>query len=170
VKGGAKITQDQLQGVLASINRLADNEVLVGVPSTKAARDDAEDTGSPITNAQIGYINEFGSPAQNIPPRPHLFSGVRVVRAEIVARLKKAARLGMSGNAGAVERAQHSIGLIAQNAVRAKITEGLSPALSPKTIYNRQNRKIAPRMGIMPLIDKGLYRRALTYVIRKREK
>lgn len=164
----SRITQDRVPALLKSIRQLSDNHVLVGIPAEKADRDGPGEDGS-VNNAMIGYINEFGSPAMNIPARPHLFPGVRSVKNDIVQRLKAAARVAILGSQLRVLQAQHTIGLVCQNAVRGKITEGLSPALSPKTLYNRKNRKIAPRMGEMPLIDKGIYRRSITYVIRPRE-
>lgn len=167
MKPGVKITQDQLHNILDTVERLTENEVLVGVPATKTDRDSEEKT--PITNAAIGYINEFGSPSQNIPARPHLFPGIRDVQERISARLRTAARSALMGNVQAVEAAQNAVGLMCQNSVRAKITAGLSPALSPRTIEARQTRKIAPRMGTMPLIDTGIYRRAITYVLRRRQ-
>ncbi|MBU9534714.1 hypothetical protein KTE49_30225, partial [Burkholderia multivorans] len=62
---GMKI--DRLDEVLKSISGLMQKEVLVGVPDSTAGR---KDEGEPLSNAEIGYILEHGSPANNIPERP----------------------------------------------------------------------------------------------------
>ena len=74
---------------------------------------------SPIGNAQIGYINEYGSPAQNIPPRPHLQPGVKSVHAETTAKMKAAAQAVFDGRTGAATAALESAGTIASGRLKA---------------------------------------------------
>ena len=69
----------------------------------------------------------------------------------------------LKGDADAGDKALHSAGLIAQNAVRNKITEGPFVPLAPMTLAKRKARG---RTGEKPLIDSGAYRNAQTYVIR----
>ena len=57
-------TPEQLAKVMADLQR---RRLLIGIPADKNAR-----LGEPIGNALIGYINETGSPARNIPARAHL--------------------------------------------------------------------------------------------------
>lgn len=162
MKSGLTIVKDKSFAVAASIKALANQQVLVGVPSSTAGRTDV-----PITNAVIGYIMENGSPSQNIPARPFLVPGVRNAMAEVRKRLRAAATTALSGNPGAVDRALHAVGLVAVNAVRKKITDGPFAPLAPSTLAQRQARG---RTGDRPLIDTGQLRQSITYVIRKRGK
>ena len=161
-----KVTKDKVDDVLKAVRSLTKTEILVGVPEESANRgDDAE-----INNAQVGYINEFGSPANNIPQRPHLVPGVASVKDKVATQLLKAARLAIDGEGDKVTQQQVKVGTTAVSAVKAKITAGLSPGLSPVTIYKRQHRKTAPRMGDKPLIDTGDYLKSIKFVIRGKGK
>jgi hypothetical protein len=161
LKPGVTVTKDETKKVLAAIRKLAEERVLVGVPDKTADRknEDAE-----ISNALIGYINEFGSPAQNIPARPHLVIGVQNSLEKIVGTYKGAAKATLNGNPAAIEQAHARVGLIAQSSVRSKITGGPFQSLSPVTIANRKARG---RTGTKPLIDTGQYRNSISFVIRK---
>ncbi len=75
--------------------------MLVGIPSEDSERDDV-----PFGNAGIGYLNEYGSPEQNIPPRPHPAPGVKSAEEQTVPQLKAAAQAALDGNAG--EQKAHS--------------------------------------------------------------
>lgn len=55
-----KVRVDKAREVFAAIRKLTKTEVLVGIPGDGKERDPGE--GEPITNAELGYIHEFGSP------------------------------------------------------------------------------------------------------------
>lgn len=156
------VVKDNLPNLKKALKALLKDQVMVGVPAENAERD-----GDEINNAVIGYTNETGVPERNLPARPHLVPGVQSVLPQIEERMKKAFIVATTGDVTAVEKAQHAIGLVAQNAVRTQIDATLSPALSPVTLYRRKTRKIAPRTGTKPLLDTGGYRNSITYVIRK---
>lgn len=155
-----KITKDGVPDLLKAIKALTSKEVLVGIPDTGAGRDD-----DAISNAEIGYLMETGSPAQNIPERPHLVPGVEDARDKIERRLKAGAQVALSGKVAEVDATLTAIGITAENAVKSKITAGPFAPLSPKTIAKR---KAKGRTGTKPLIDTGQYRRAITHVVRKK--
>lgn len=161
---GVSVVKDDVARLMASIRAMADiGDVLVGIPDTKDSRDD-----SPIGNAAIGYINEFGSPAQGIPPRPFLGPGVEAVTdkyADIMAKASAEALTTM--NPSAITKGQNKAGLIAQNSVRATITagDGFAP-LSDATIRARKARDVT---RTKPLIDTGSLRTSITYIIRNRK-
>lgn len=161
-----KVTKDDTKKVLAAIRRLSAERVLVGIPDKTAGREDPN-SGQPISNAVIGYIQERGSPAANIPARPHLVPGVESILPKVTATYRSAGRAALSGDAEALNTAHQRVGLIAQNAVRRRITEGPFIPLSPVTLHNRKTRKVAPRLGEKPLIDTGQYRRSITFVVRQ---
>jgi hypothetical protein len=173
---GVKTTIDKVDGLVGRLEALTKNRVLVGIPATNAGRKD-----TPVTNADIGYINEFGSPAQNIPPRPFLIPGVRGARERLAKQLKAAAVQALTGDRESVIKRLHAIGMIAQNAVRKKITDGPFVPLADATVAARakrgrkgaieemQRRAAGQAPGTdlaKPLLDTGTLRRSITYVLR----
>lgn len=155
-----KITRDRVPDLLKAARALERRQVMVGVPSTTAGREDG-----PITNAVIGYIQEHGSPAQNIPARPFLVPGVEDGEPKFTPRLKAAAQAALDGDVRKVEQRLHEAGLLAQNAVRAKMSEGIPPPLAPRTLAARRARG---RTGEVPLIDTGALHQSITYVLRSK--
>lgn len=182
-----KITIDKLGDVIKAISQLSNKDVLVGIPDSAPER-----TDTPITNAQIGYVMETGSPANNIPARPFLVPGIADVQNEVAARLRKGALSALSGSASGAETALKQAGMIGQNAVKKKINDGPFAPLSPKTIAQRNRSRQTKSMrkaekdyakllaqgkteqeaqdlaGIKPLINSGSLRGSITFVVRKR--
>lgn len=166
------------------IDALVRQDVFVGVPEDKGARKETGDTG--ISNAYLAYIHEHGVPENNLPARPALMPGIKAIRKDAVELLRRAAVDAMEGNFEAVTSALNRIGLLGQNAVRAKFVDNDWDPLSDKTldarpvtgemvdkkgnakkIYGKSRRK---QGKINPLIDTGQLRKAYTYVIRGRVK
>ena len=159
---GVKVTIDKMQSTLRALSDLASKDVLVGIPETAG-----DHKGTPISNAAIGYIQEMGSPVNNIPPRPFLVPGVEAVQEQVAARLGKASQSALDGEAGDVQQNMSAAGLIAQNSVRATINAGDGfDKLKDATIEARRRRG---RTGIKPLIDTGQLRNSITYVIRTKK-
>ena len=153
---GLETLHDGLPDLLRRMAAVAQRDVLVGIPAGEQ-RDDGP------TNAEIGYQNEFGSPANNIPARPHLIPGVAAVQDKAVARLTQAASAAATGRMSDAERHLHAAGLIAQNSVRRTLTTAAYRPLSERTLAERRARG---RTGTKPLIDTGQYRNSITYVVR----
>ncbi|WP_048784613.1 hypothetical protein [Pantoea vagans] len=161
MKSGLTIRADTAQSILDALKTLANKDVLVGIPESKDERDDGD-----IGNAAIGYINENGSPAQNIPPRPHLKPGVKSVEQDFMPHLKAAAQKALEGNAEGAVTSLDRAGTVAANGVKRYITiTGFIP-LADATIANRLRRG---RTGNKPLIDTGEYRRSITHVVRDKD-
>lgn len=161
MRSGLNIRADNAQSILDALNALTNRDVLVGIPESKDARDEGE-----FGNAGIGYINENGSPAQNIPPRPHLKPGVKSVEQDFMPHLKAAAQKALEGNAEGAMTSLDRAGTIAANGVKRYITiTGFTP-LADITIANRLRRG---RTGNKPLIDTGEYRRSITHVVRDKD-
>lgn len=162
-----KIIKDDVPILLAAIEGLTRQRVLVGIPGNTPAR---TDVGVGISNAVLGYINEFGSPAANIPARPWLMPGIQQAMPAITARLRAGAvaalKLPSDGEIGT--KTLMAVGLTAQNVIRAYVNTGIPPALAAATISARRNRKVAPRTGTKPLIDTGQFRNSISYVIRNK--
>lgn len=189
-KSGVTTRVDNSQAILDALRSLTKKDVLVGIPSEDSEREDV-----PFGNAGIGYVNEYGSPAQNIPPRPHLIPGVKSVEEQTVPQLKAAAQAALDGNAAGEERALNRAGTLAANGVRRYMTiTGFTP-LADSTVEARARRgrkgakaelarrsadgklnAINPDSGqlisnenVRPLIDTGQYRRAITHVVRDKD-
>ncbi|HFG5553787.1 TPA: hypothetical protein ACGHN9_003809 [Salmonella enterica subsp. diarizonae serovar 61:z52:z53] len=189
-KSGVTTRVDNAQAILDALRSLTKKDVLVGIPAEDSDRDDV-----PFGNAGIGYVNEYGSPAQNIPPRPHLIPGVKSVEGQTVPQLKAAAQAALDGNAAGAERALNRAGTLAANGVRRYMTiTGFTP-LADSTVEARARRgrkgakaelarrsadgklnAINPDSGqlisnenVRPLIDTGQYRRAITHVVRDKD-
>lgn len=161
MKSGLTIRADTAQSILDALKTIANKDVLVGIPESGDERDDGD-----IGNAAIGYINENGSPAQNIPPRPHLKPGVKSVKQDFIPHLKAAAQKALEGNAEGAETSLDRAGTVAANGVKRYITiTGFTP-LADATIANRLRRG---RTGNKPLIDTGEYRRSITHIMRDKD-
>lgn len=164
MKSGLTVRADTAQSILDALKTLANKDVLVGIPESKDERDDGD-----IGNAAIGYINENGSPAQNIPPRPHLKPGVKSAEPDFINHLRLAAQKALNGNEAGAITSLNRAGSNAAEGVRRYIqTAGLDP-LSPVTLKIRKTRKKSPRQGEKPLIDTGEYIRSITYIVRDKD-
>lgn len=157
-----KVIKDNVAATLKSIHLLVQQDVMVGIPLSSAERPD----DAPITNAEIGYIQEFGAPGANIPARPHLVPGIEGAEKQIGLQLKKGAEAACDGNRKGVMDALESAGFVGEMAVKAKITSVIPPPLAPSTLADRRRRG---RTGETPLLDTAEYRNSITHVIRKKD-
>jgi hypothetical protein len=172
------VLQDGTAALLASLKALTNQEVMVGIPST---RTDRLEKGEEINNATIGYIQENGSPANNIPARPHLVPGVTNAQSIIADRFRKATIAALSGNTPEVNRQLDAAGMAGASAVKAVLNAGVAPALAESTLKARARRGrkgaiqelanradgLTPSVDLAkPLIDTAQYRNAITYVRR----
>lgn len=161
---GMKVVKDNVPKVMAAIKALTKDRILIGIPSEKAFRPPSIDEPKPeINNAEIGYLNEFGAPEQNLPARPHLVPGIQVVEPKIADAYRDAAKKALDGNIGAIVAAESKIGFLATSSVKSLIAGGLSPALSERTLAERKRRGVT---RTNPLQDTGQYRNNIDFVIR----
>ena len=174
--------RDNAASIHRAVQALTDQDVFIGIPEDKTAREQAGDTG--ISNAYLGYIHEYGVPEKNIPARPALIPGIEDIQADAAEILEQAARKAMEGNEGAVEPALNKIGLLGVNAVKARFVNNDWQELSDRTLDRREkisetvNAKgeTVKKMGksrrekgrINPLIDTSQLRKSYTYVVRKK--
>jgi hypothetical protein len=187
--GGVKKIIDNVTEISGRVEELTHTDVLVGIPKEKNTRRD-----SPIGNAALAYIHEFGSPAHNIPARPFLYPGLKRVRGPIIEEMHKASQAALTGEGFNVDMSMHRVGIIARNSVVKEITDPNPPftPLKPATIRARLRRTAAGRrklkqikgqgksltqwaaetdaagsLNVHPLIDTAQLRAAITYVVRK---
>lgn len=156
------MTVDKLPEFLENIKKMSEKCVMVGIPHDKNARTDTEET-----NAQVAMIQEFGSPAKNIPPRPFLVPGVKSAQKEVAEILKDGAKSVLHG--ADIETALNKAGLIGQNHVKSQIVNGEFKPLAASTLAARRNRRKSGQAGTKPLIDTGQLLASITYVIRNND-
>lgn len=155
-----KITVDRLHEILNAVKHLSSMDVYVGVPESAGEHD-----GSEISNAQLAYLMDKGSPANNIPARPFLYEGIADAQKQVADQLGKAAEQALDGHADKAETFLNAAGLVAQNAVKNRITEGDFAPLKPATIKARKRQGFA---GTKPLVHTGQLRNSITYVVTKK--
>ena len=166
-----KGTIDRSAEIVRAIQELARTRVLVGIPQEKTARRDT----TRATNALLGYVHEMGSPANNVPARPWLVPGIQQGMPDIKRALQAIGKAAIEGRERAVEQGFHAVGLIAQNAVRARIRSNIPPPLKPATIAARRRRskgssyrrKATTASDVTALIDTAQFLNSTGYVIRK---
>lgn len=160
MKSGAKMTQDNFASIIKAISDIAKKDVLIGIPDSAPDRRDG-----PISNAQIGYIQETGSPTNNIPARPFLVPGVQDVQAECADRLGNAAGAALDGSAEGANRQLTSAGLIAENSVKRKINSNIQPKLADSTLEARRRRGVTRENT---LVDTAGMRNSVTSLVRNK--
>ena len=111
-------TGNGLLDILQAVSELSQVDVLVGVPHGEN-RSEAE-----MTNAQIGYLLETGSPAMNLPPRPHLVPGIEEIQDVIGEKLTAAVDAALSGNSKRMYFLLESAGMKATMNVKKFINRG----------------------------------------------
>ena len=159
MKPVVKMIKNNWPAVKKGLAALPKNDVLVGIPASGNARSDG-----PIGNAAIGYIHETGAPEANIPARPWLRPGIRNAREAIAAGLKVAGRRALAGEPEAVLQALHTVGLTAQQAVKASLGSNVPPPLKAGTLAARRRRG---NQGTHTLMDTGNLQAHINYVIRE---
>lgn len=178
-KSGVTVIKDKVSNVSKAMRALTMQSVLVGIPGGGGRTGEDAD----LTNAQIGYIHEKGSPKNNIPARPFLMPGIRAAQPQVVDQLRAAGEAALEGNVAGVNAALEKAGLIAQNSVRAQFVDNDWPALDDKTLDRRpvtqrdedgkpvkHGKSRRERGAVNPLQDTLQLRKSVTYVVKKGKK
>lgn len=162
-----KVTSDFTKQFNDVIARFKYDSVLVGIPETDPTRAPDPETGKrpPINNATLLAINNFGSPANNIPARPVMQLGITAAQDGIAAAFASAAKYALSKGLVALDVYYERAGSIAANSIKKVINsqQGFEgPAES--TLRSRLSRGFK---GTKALIVTGQMRNAITYVVQK---
>lgn len=154
------VTKDFTEEFNSVISKFRRDQVLVGIPSD----DNQRNSDSEIGNAALLAINNFGSPANNIPARPVMQIGIRDAQGEITQQFRQAAIKALSGGFSEVSAAYNRAGIIASNSIKKAINaqEGF-PRPSAATLAARESEGFK---GTKSLIVTGQMRNAITYVVR----
>ena len=157
-ENGVETVIDRVDQQLKSVAFLTKTKVMVGIPSNTNAHN------GPMNNAAIGYIQHFGSPAQNIPARPWLCPAVNAMQDKAAAMLEKAACLVFDGKTEEAENALNALGLLAVAEIQKYIVSSPFKPLASSTLARR---KRLGHTSTKPLLDTYSFWRSISYVVRK---
>ena len=147
----------KIGNLIKGVNFIIQTEVVVGIPK------EANTGRGLVTNAELMYIHENGSPANNIPPRPALKLGLsdETARNQIRQMLLTGMRTALTGNVSKAQTFYEKAGMVGASSVK-KIF-GQSPPLAPN-----KPATIARKGSSKPLIDTGALQSSITYAVRKK--
>lgn len=153
---GVRIDDRKLREVEATLARVAGQRVKVGVLQSGSAGQQVD--GAEITMAELAAIHEYGAPKANIPERSFIRRtfGEQDGREAAKKFIAKQAKLIVKKQIEP-EEALERIGQWGVAAVRARVREGIAPALRPATI--------AAKGSSLPLVDTGGLMEALSYEV-----
>jgi hypothetical protein len=143
----------KLRSTLKQAQGMSVNVGIIGQDASEAH------AGTELTNAEIGFLHEYGVPSINLPERSWLRSTFTVRRAELV-QLQAAAARGLLAQRYTVAHALGLIGSWAAGAVREQITKYgpfLFVPLKPATIARKGRSS--------PLVDTGQLVNSISYVV-----
>ena len=153
MKSGVSVTKvsnvDSLSRRLAELEKC---DVLVGIPQENNSR-----PGEEISNSELAFIMEHGSPIHNIPPRPFIGPAIRKNKEIIVNQLKRAAQAVLAGDEGKANAERQKTGILASNSVKRFMAD------SDNGLARNAPSTIRAKGSDIPLIDLGELRRAVSY-------
>lgn len=155
-----KVTKDFTEDFNKIMKSFRHDEVLVGIPEAESDRTEKGE----INNATLLAINNFGSPINNIPPRPVMQIGIKNAQEQIAEEFKKAVQKSLTQGFEAVDQYYERAGIIASSSIKKAINsqEGIDPP-SDATLAARESKGFK---GTKALIVSGQMRNGITYVIR----
>lgn len=162
-----KITRDFTQNLKDILKRFKNDDVLVGIPQSESPRDGETE----INNATLLAINNFGSPANNIPARPVMQIGIKNAQDEIAEQFKLAAKTVLNKGQEALDIYYERAGIIASNSIKKAINDqdfGGAPGPSEATLQARKYIGKTGFKGTKSLIVTGQLRNSITYVVRRK--
>jgi len=157
------MTKDKTQDILKAVQIMARKRILVGIPQEKNRRKKEKGKSKELTNSEIGFLQENGSPAQNIPARPFLKPGVQSTAPQVASVLGKAAKKSFLNSKKLVEGLT-AAGLISQAGVKKYIVQ--SDHFKPLAQSTLDARARRGKKGTKPLIRTGQLLNSISFVIR----
>lgn len=162
-----KVTSDFTDQFNETVKAFKGEAVLVGIPATDTERKIGEGEEEPINNATLLAINNFGSPANNIPARPVMEIGIRAAQEQIAEEFKKAAQNALKRGLSALSVFYNRAGIIASTSIKKAINS--QEDIDPPSDATLAARKAAGFKGTKALIVTGQMRNAITYVVKGEE-
>lgn len=147
-----------LRSFNSNLETMRRKRVFVGIPKSENAR-----PGDPVGNSEIGFINEFGSPAQSIPARPFLNPGAKEAMEKGGLKILKESAKNAISDPAATESGLKMLGTLAQSSVKNRIIKQIGfkkPAKS--TLAARERKNFA---GTKALIVTGSLVNSIRWVV-----
>lgn len=161
---------DRSSELLAALKRVANMDVLVGIPQETNEREIKT-----INNAQLLAIHSAGSPLQNLPARPVVEPAIQAEgnKQQISEQMSIAANLVLQGKPQEAEQQLAQVGLLGQRLSQEWFTDPRNTwePNSPLTVARKirgtsEKQKQSGEPLDTPLIDTDQLRKAITYVVR----
>lgn len=153
------VVEDNTDEIMKVIKSFKNDNVLVGIPSDGKERRDDE----PIGNAALLFINNFGSPINNIPPRPVMEIGIRAAQDSIAAEYGRAIKAAFIQGVSSLNQYYQRVGIIASNSIKNVINNQIDiEGPAEATLKTRESRGFK---GTKSLVVTGQMRNAITYVV-----
>lgn len=143
------------------VKRFRFDAVLVGIPQEDSKRDE----DAPINNATLLAINNFGSPANNIPARPVMEIGIRNAQEQIAEQFKKCGQEVWKRGSEAIDVYFDRAGIIASSSIKKAIND--QEDIDPPAESTIKARKRIGFKGTKALVVTGQMRNAITWIVRK---
>lgn len=155
-----RVAVDGVDDHVRAVSEGSQRRILVGVPEDSTRRD------SPVSNALIAYVHEFGSPANNIPARPFLVPSITAKKEDFAKLLAGAVAMeGSPGQDANIKQVFEQVGLKAVATVKNYMQNGSFPPLAEATLERRRTRGNEPNSRTTPLLDTLQLFNSITYVI-----
>ena len=106
-KSGLQTVIDNRAKMKEALDFLRNTTLMVGIPEANGPRRDG-----PASNAVIGYVQEYGDAARNLPARPFLIPGVHRMDSQIQSSLKAAGKAALEGDKAEVKAIMTRLGLV----------------------------------------------------------
>ena len=163
MKPPVQVTSDFTEEFNKIIKSFKNDSVLVGIPEETTSRKEEDGEQPKINNATILAINNFGSPANNIPARPVMQIGIKNAQPQITEQFKQAAIGALTKGISALNMYYERAGIIASNSIKKAINsqEGIDEPAEATLAA----RKAKGFQGEKALIVSGQMRNAITYVV-----
>ena len=154
-----------------TLERLKRTSVMVGIASGEKGDRRKEGT---ISNSELGYIHEKGSPSAGIPARPFLEPGVKKIQDTIAHDMGVAMKAALNDDAKEVKAILKQVGRKAASSVKGYLETGSFEPLKPDTIRGRKySRKTKSRRKeettgggtVKPLINTGQLQGSIDFFI-----
>jgi hypothetical protein len=146
---------ERLKKALSALNKMS---VRVGLPDSVSV----EGENGPLTLAQVGIINEFGTDGGIIPARPFLQRGLEHSKKEIMSMLINDLTAIVRLNVDAIREkgglVMGRLGAFIAGQIKQGIADGGFEPNAPYTIAKKKSSK--------PLIDTGLLRQSITWLVK----
>ncbi len=138
------------------INELCKLTVKVGFPAGGATYKDEETGEEELSVAEVAAFNEFGTSDGRTPARPFLSNSIDLHEEEITKFAEKLFKQLCKGRLDAKELMQ-KLGVFQKGVVQKEIVDGTYAPNSPYTIKKKGSDH--------PLIDTGLMRQSVTFIV-----